>query len=375
MKSQPGYILVVDDSPTIRMKLSFDLETQGHSVTTARNGREALTLMQEQAFDLVLLDILMPEMNGYDVLRHMNQDAQLRNIPVIVISAFDEIESLIRCIQMGAEDYLLKTLDPVLLKARIDASLEKKRWHDQEQAYLQQLQEEREKSEALLFNVLPKPVAERLKQGETVIADSFSEVTVLFADIVGFTELSTGMTPTDLVVMLNDVFCTFDYLAARHGLEKIKTTGDAYMVVGGLFNSRSDHIEAVADMALDIRDAMALFSRKDQRPLNVRIGFHMGPVVAGVLGTNKYSYDLWGDTVNTASRMESHGIVGKIQVTDVIYSRLRGTYVFEERGHIPIKNKGEMKTYFLVGKREQAAKSSVSFDYGVSVALPTQGTR
>jgi CheY-like chemotaxis protein len=255
MKSQPGYILIVDDSPTIRMKLSFDLESQGHNVTAAGNGREALELMQEQAFDLVLLDILMPEMNGYEVLRFMSQDQILRNIPVIVISAFDEVESLIKCIQMGAEDYLLKSLDPVLLKARIDASLEKKRWRDQEQAYLRQLQSEREKSEALLFNVLPKPIAERLKQGETIIADSFSEVTVLFADIVDFTELSTGMTPADLVVLLNDVFCTFDYLASRHSLEKIKTTGDAYMVVGGLFNRHADHVNAVADMALDMRDA------------------------------------------------------------------------------------------------------------------------
>jgi class 3 adenylate cyclase len=238
----------------------------------------------------------------------------------------------------------------VLLKARIDASLEKKRWRDQEQAYLRQLQSEREKSEALLFNVLPKPIAERLKQGETIIADSFSEVTVLFADIVDFTELSTGMTPADLVVLLNDVFCTFDYLASRHSLEKIKTTGDAYMVVGGLFNRHADHVNAVADMALDMRDAMALFSRKDQKPLNIRIGFHMGPVVAGVLGTNKYSYDLWGDTVNTASRMESHSMVGKIQVTEAIYERLQDAYTFEERGAIPIKNKGDMTTYFLLGK-------------------------
>ena len=349
--TQPGHILVVDDSPTIRMKLSFDLEEQGHSVVTARNGREALEMMQAQSFDLILLDILMPEMNGYDVLRHISQDSVLRAIPVIVISAFDEVQSLVKCIQMGAEDYLLKSLDPVLLKARIDASLAKKRWRDQEQAYLRQLQHEREKSETLLFNVLPKPVAERLKQGESIIADSFPEVTVLFADIVDFTDMAANMTPTDLVVLLNDVFCTFDYLASRHQLEKIKTLGDAYMIVGGLFNTLEDHVQAIADMALDMRDAMLLFARADGRPLNVRIGFHMGPVVGGVLGADKYHYDLWGDTVNTASRMESHGEVGKIHVTEAIYQRLHQQYTFESRGAIPVKNKGMMETYFLTGRK------------------------
>jgi len=350
MKSQPGHLLVVDDSPTIRMKLSFELEEQGHSVVTACNGREALERMREQAFDLVLLDILMPEMNGYDVLRTLSETPELRTIPVIVISAFDEMSSVIKCIQMGAEDYLLKTMDPVLLEARIGASLEKKRWHDQEQAYLRQLQLERSKSEELLFNVLPKPIAERLQRGETIIADSFSDITVLFADLVDFTALAASMTPTDLVVLLNDVFCAFDYLTARHGLEKIKTSGDAYMVVGGLFNKRADHTEAIADMALDMLEVMRLFSREGGHPLDLRIGFHAGPVVGGVLGANKYTYDLWGDTVNTASRMESHSETGKIQVPEAVYERLRTHYVFELRGNIPIKHKGEMKTYFLRGK-------------------------
>jgi class 3 adenylate cyclase len=173
---------------------------------------------------------------------------------------------------------------------------------------------------------------------------------VLFADLVDFTALAASMTPTDLVVLLNDVFCAFDYLTARHGLEKIKTSGDAYMVVGGLFNKRADHTEAIADMAMDMLEVMRLFSREGGHPLDLRIGFHAGPVVGGVLGANKYTYDLWGDTVNTASRMESHSETGKIQVTEAVYERLRTHYVFELRGNIPIKHKGEMKTYFLRGK-------------------------
>jgi adenylate cyclase len=301
----------------------------------------------------LLLDIVMPELDGYQVLERMKGDSALRDIPVIVISALDEMESVVRCIKMGAEDYLPKPFDPVLLKARIEASLEKKRLRDQEQAFLEQLQTEREKSERLLLNILPKPIADRLKQGQSTIADSFTEVTVLFADVVDFTRLSAHLSPTELVVLLNEIFSTLDRLAEQHSLEKIKTIGDAYMVVGGLPTPRPDHAEAVAEMALDIHKEIAPFfkMKKDDKPLCVRIGIHTGPVVAGVIGTKKFSYDLWGDTVNIASRMESHGLGGRIQVTATTYERLRDKYLFEERGMIQVKGKGEMMTYFLLGRK------------------------
>jgi len=310
-------------------------------------------MVRAQPFDLMLLDIVMPEMDGYQVLERMKRDSALRNIPVIVISGLDEMESVVRCIKMGAEDYLPKPFDPVLLKARIEACLEKKRLRDQEQAYLEQLQIEREKSERLLLNILPKPIAERLKQGESTIADSFAEVTVLFADIVDFTSLSAHVSPTDLVVLLNEIFSTFDQLAEKHGLEKIKTLGDAYMVVGGLPMPRPDHAEAVAEMALDIQEEVSPFFKieKDGKPLRIRIGIHTGPVVAGVIGTKKFTYDLWGNTVNIASRMQSHGLDGRIQVTATTYERLRDKYLFEERGMIQVKGKGEMMAYLLVGRK------------------------
>jgi class 3 adenylate cyclase len=268
------------------------------------------------------------------------------------------MDSVVRCIEMGAEDHLPKSFEPVLLRARIGACLEKKYWHDQEQAYLKQLQVEREKSERLLLNVLPAPIADRLKQGEQVIADNFADVTVLFADIVDFTRFSANMLPTELVVLLNEIFSAFDYLAEQHGLEKIKTAGDEYMVVGGLPMPRNDHVEAVAEMALDIQETVAQFSVNDNEPLSVRVGIHTGPVVAGVIGTKKFSYDLWGDTVNIASRMESHGLNGSIQVTTATYERLCEKYVFAERGTIPVKNKGKMLTYFLIGKKGQVAMLS-----------------
>ncbi|HRV95787.1 MAG TPA: adenylate/guanylate cyclase domain-containing protein [Anaerolineae bacterium] len=348
---EQGHILVVDDSLLNRRKLSLSLEQQGHTVTLAENGRQALDLIESSSFDLVLLDILMPQMDGYQVLAQMKQDGTLRDLPVIVISALDELESTVKCIEMGAEDYLLKPFNPTLLKARIGASLEKKRLRDQEQAYLEQLQIEQEKSERLLLNILPKPIAERLKQEQGIIADSFNEVTVLFADIVGFTNLSSYTPPTELVIILNEIFSTLDELVEKHGLEKIKTIGDAYMVVGGLPTPRPDHAEAIADIALDMQKAISRLNITNGQPLTIRIGIHTGPVVAGIIGVKKFSYDLWGDTVNLASRMESHGQAGCIQVTQDTYKLLKDRYKFEARGLTAVKGIGDMPTFFLTGKR------------------------
>ncbi|MEG3881122.1 adenylate/guanylate cyclase domain-containing protein [Microcoleus sp. herbarium7] len=208
---------------------------------------------------------------------------------------------------------------------------------------------EQEKSDRLLLNILPQPIAERLKQDQSIIADTFAEVTVLFADIVGFTQISAQISPPELVSLLNDIFSTFDRLAEKHGLEKIKTIGDAYMVVGGLPKPRSDHAEAIAQMAIDMQQAITEFSDTHDRDFSIRIGINSGPVVAGVIGIKKFIYDLWGDTVNTASRMESHGLPGRIQVTSATKQRLHHKFLFESRGTIEVKGKGEMITYFIAG--------------------------
>jgi adenylate cyclase len=351
MKGDEGSVLVVDDNEVNRDLLARRLQRQGHVVTAAVDGCQALELMRSAPFDLVLLDIMMPQMNGYEVLEHLKADEKLRHIPVIMISAVDDIDSIVRCIELGAEDYLSKPFNPVLLKARISACLEKKRLRDQEQAYLQKLAEEQEKSERLLLNILPGPIAQRLKQGEITIADSFAEVTVMFADLVGFTKLSTHLSPAELVELLNQIFSAFDELADRYGLEKIKTIGDAYMVVGGLPMVTDNHAEAIAEMAIDIQATIGNMRTKGDQPLSMRIGIHTGPVEAGVIGTKKFTYDLWGDTVNTASRMESQGVAGSIQVTVATYERLRDKYVFEERGVIQVKGKGDMMAYLLMGRK------------------------
>ncbi len=212
------------------------------------------------------------------------------------------------------------------------------------------LRQQQEKSEMLLLNVLPQAIAARLKEGDEAIADSFAEVTVLFADIVGFTEISSRIPPQEVVSLLNQVFSAFDYLAEIHGLEKIKTVGDAYMVVGGLPSPREDHVEAVLDMALDMRISISKVSQEIGEDCQIRIGINTGPVVAGVIGIKKFIYDIWGDTVNVASRMESQGIAGEIQLTGETYNKVRHKYKFKERGIIPVKGKGEILTYLLLGK-------------------------
>jgi class 3 adenylate cyclase len=211
----------------------------------------------------------------------------------------------------------------------------------------QALEMEQQKSERLLLNILPEAVAQQLKQEQRTIAEHFAEVTVLFADIVGFTQLSAGIPPDEMVRLLNQIFSAFDQLAEQHGLEKIKTIGDAYMVVGGLPTKRPNHTEAIADMALDMQKAIVRFNVEQNQSFSMRMGIHTGPVVAGVIGIKKFIYDLWGDTVNIASRMESQGLAGCIQVTQAIYERLKDNYQLEERGSVYIKGKGQMVTYLL----------------------------
>ncbi len=346
-----GRVLVVDDSETNRDILARRLGREGYEVECVADGALALEAVGSRKFDLVLLDIMMPGLNGYQVLERLKATAELRDIPVIMISALDEIDSIVRCIEMGAEDYLPKPFNPVILRARVEASMEKKRLRDREQAYLAQLRVEREKSERLLLNILPSAIAERLKEDQGIIAESFAEATILFSDVVGFTQMSALISPVELVYLLNEIFSSFDELATRHGLEKIKTIGDAYMVAAGLPERRPDHAAAMAEMALDMQDALAAFNRERGAALDIRTGINTGPVVAGIIGTSKFIYDLWGDAVNTASRMESHSTPGRIQVTAATYAHLHHAYRFEARGTVNVKGKGDMPTYFLLGRK------------------------
>ncbi|MGA7935792.1 MAG: adenylate/guanylate cyclase domain-containing protein [Kovacikia sp.] len=223
----------------------------------------------------------------------------------------------------------------------------------------EELRQQRLRAERLLLNILPQTIAERLKRGQLAIASRFDQVTVMFADLVDFTEVASRISATDVVKLLGLVFAEFDRLVEQYHLEKIKTIGDAYMVASGLPTARADHADAIAEMALAMQQSIAHILSDAGEPFQLRIGINSGPIVAGVIGTKKFSYDLWGDTVNVASRMESQGLPGKIQVTAATYELLSDRYRFEEREPIFVKGKGEMITYWLIGK--QNGKSSLPY--------------
>jgi adenylate cyclase len=345
--SPSGRILVVDDTEANRDLLSRRLSRSGHLVDTAENGRSALQAAAKSGYDLILLDLMMPEMNGLEVLMRIKADPTLQHVPVMMISALDEIDSIITCIEAGAEDYIPKPFDPVLLGARIEASLERKRLRDREQAFLNQLKIEKSKTESLLFNILPETIIRRIRQGEVEIADRFTEATILFSDLVGFTGLANRCSASRIVEILNYLFSAFDALANRLKLEKIKTIGDAYMVAGGLPEENPRHAIAVAEMALGMLQIVQDTGRRFDEKLELRIGIHSGEVVAGLIGRHRSIYDVWGDTVNTASRLESSGLPNRIQISEATYRHLKESFICETRGPVEIKGKGVMLTYFL----------------------------
>jgi len=356
-------LLVVDDSLTQQVVLTSILAAGGHEdVITADSATEAFEQLGVginapfvSGIDLILMDLDMPGINGLEACLQIKAVPHLADIPIIVVTASAEDATLQAAFDAGAMDYIAKPPNAIELMARVRSALRLKRAIDERQERekrleltLAQLQAEQEKSERLLLNILPAPIAERLKKGQQVIADSFAAVTVLFADVVDFTHYASSVPPETLIERLNDLFQRFDHLAVRYGVEKIKTSGDAYMAVCGVPVARPDHAEVMAEFALDIQ---ADLSATTSELSLVRIGIHSGPVVAGVIGAQKFIYDVWGDTVNVASRMESHGAPGGIQMTAATQQLLEGRYLFEPRGVIAVKGKGEIEAYLLTGRK------------------------
>lgn len=366
-----GSILIVDDSLNNLSLLERILSRKGYKVGLASSGKLALDSVDLTQPDLILLDIMMPAMDGYEVCTRLKSNDRTRGIPIIFLSALVEVSNKVKAFNAGGVDYITKPFEPVEVVARVENQLrlrelelqltEKNKMYRREIAFREEAEIEtrlllettkfqKEQIEELLLNILPKPIADRLQDGQNIIADSFSDVSVLFADLVGFTNFASNKTATETVKVLNQIFSQFDQLSLQHGLEKIKTIGDAYMVVGGLPEPQENHAEAIAQMALDMQAAVASFNAKNNHSFSLRIGINIGGVVAGVIGLTKFSYDLWGDTVNVAHRMESNGISGKIQVTTAVYERLKDKFAFKMRGAIEIKGKGEMIVYLLLGR-------------------------
>ena len=340
-----GRILVVDDTPANLQALAATLKEKGYQISVATNGKQALEAVTRIRPDLILLDVMMPEMDGFEACRRLKSTDATSDIPIIFLTARTETEDIVKGFELGAVDYVPKPFNAPELLARVNTHLTMDRLHRE--------------NERLLLSILPASIATRLKSGDAGIADHFPEVSVLFADIVNFTVLSGGMSPKPLVSMLDDLFTQFDELARRHQVEKIKTIGDCYMAVCGVPDPRPDHAAALADMALEMLDYLKEFNQSRGCALHIRIGLNTGPVVAGVIGRSKFIYDLWGDTVNTASRMESTGLPDHIQVTEEMQRALAPQFELSERGEVDVKGKGRLRAWFLLGRKPSAVDSIV----------------
>lgn len=350
-----GEVLIVEDTKVSLRIVSEILTAHGYSVHPVLSGSRALEVALQTPLDLVLLDINLPGKSGFDVCRELKEIASLAEVPVIFMSGRDEILDKIQAFEVGGVDYLTKPCHAEELLARVAT-------HVSIRALQRELGEARseleralasaraaeESATRLLDRMLPAPIAARLKEADGPFANHFEEATVLFADLVGFTHYAASATPDEMIDFLNQIFSNFDLLTRWHGLEKIKTIGDAYMVVGGVPDAREDHSQAVADLAL----AMLNVNRARSH-LPLRIGIHRGSVVAGVIGRSKPNYDLWGDTVNIASRIESYGHADSISVSKEVHDVLGEGYEFDEGRVIDVRGRGPVLVYELLGRRER----------------------
>lgn len=391
--TEPYTILIVDDTPANLGVVVESLEDSGFRVVVAEDGEEGLQRAEFVRPDLILLDVMMPGLSGFETCRRLKGQDSTRDIPVLFMTSLTDTENKVSGFSAGGVDYVTKPLEIEEVIARVNTHLSLHAMRRQLEAQNRKLQQEilerrqaeaalrasrdvigrqrdelqdlydkvvaeQKVSERLLLNLLPSPIAERLKARADlvtgripeVIADSFPQATVLFADIVRFTRFSAGMSPENLVAMLNEIFTDFDSIAEERGLEKIKTIGDAYMAAAGLPVPTVDHAARAAHMALDMMDAVARFNARTGYKLQLRMGLNSGAVVAGVIGKHKFIYDLWGDPVNIASRMESQGVAGRVQVTEITRRLLGDAFVLEDRGTIAVKGTGMLHTWFLVGR-------------------------
>jgi len=347
-------ILVVDDQECNILLLERMLSGAGYrSVMSTTRPMDVYDLHRKNHYALILLDLEMPEMDGFQVMERLKLIEKDGYLPVLVLTAQPGLK--LRALKAGAKDFVSKPFDIAEVLMRVNNMLEVRLLHIETNRLYEQVMSGKKISERLLLNVLPSAIADRLKDRLAVatdgftemIVDSYSAVSVLFADIVGFTKFSERVSADVLVHVLNDIFTRFDTIADCRGLEKIKTVGDAYMAVAGLPAPVADHAIRAADMALDMLESMGQFNEQSGYALKIRIGVSTGPAVAGIIGKRKFLYDLWGDVVNTASRMESHGLPGRIQISGSTQQMLNDLFVIENRGRIIVKDMGVIDTWFL----------------------------
>lgn len=338
--------MTVDDEDFNLKLLGRHLDKQGFTnIDTASNGVQALDLLRSREFDLILMDIEMPEMDGISTLEAIKADMKLRDIPVIMISGVETMDSIIKCIELGAEDYLSKPFNPVMLRARVNASLEKKRLRDLEGKHLSQIKSEKKKSEQLLNVILPAAAASELKATGKVMPRKYDNAAILFCDIVGFTNYCSTRSAEEVVGGLQDIFIKFEEITRNHQMEKIKTIGDEFMASAGLTMQNFQPLLSAVKCGLDMVEATKNLSTGWQ----VRVGVHAGPVVAGIVGDEKYQFDVWGDTVNTAARMAGIGAPGAVVMTIDSWLQVQDECEGRSLGQIEVKGKGSIEVVECTG--------------------------
>lgn len=366
-------ILVVDDDRFVHMFIENAIETENHDyrILSAYNGKEGYEFACEQEIDLIIMDWEMPVMNGIEALEQLKSDHRTNEIPVIIITSSGNLQT---AFDAGAIDFIRKPIDRVELLVRVKSTLsmfkliknivKQTEILEQQSSELEQknqfLKAEQEKSDNLLQNILPAEIAEQLKNKGTVDAKTYKTVSVLFTDFKGFTQISEKLSPQRIIVELSIFFAKFDEIIGGHFIEKIKTIGDSYMCVGGLpLRNKSNPIDTVL-AGLEMQEFVTKLNEeklaKGEEAWNLRLGIHTGKVIAGVIGKKKFAYDIWGDTVNTASRMESAGEVGKVNISGETFKHIEEYFNCEYRGKVVAKNKGEIDMYFVHGLKPDFAE-------------------
>ncbi len=365
--SSRGNVLIVDDTPANLQVLSGMLKDNGYKVRPAPSGKLALQGARGETPDLILLDITMPEMDGYEVCRHLKSDEKLNGVPVIFISALSETLDKVKAFAVGGVDYITKPFQMEEVLARVETHLKLSRLqHELEHNNLkleeanQSLIEDKKRIDQLLLNVLPAAVIEELKTTGYVKPVSYKSVSIVFTDFVGFTSIVEKMSPERLIKELDECFSFFDMVVNKFKLEKLKTIGDSYMFTGGVPVPRAtSHVDAVL-AAMEILQIMRLKNENKRRNgedvWEIRIGINTGPLMAGIIGERKFAYDVWGDSVNIASRMETHGDIGKINISAYTNEMVKDFFVTEHRGKVEAKNKGQIDMFFVKGIHKNLSK-------------------
>ncbi len=368
-------ILIADDCRVTLgiIKHAFNSERDKYNIITANNGREAYEQAIENVPDLILMDWEMPEMDGIETLKHLKSTDVTRDVPVIMVTSFKNLKE---AFDAGATDFIHKPIDKTEMLVRVKSTLslfkllqgitrQSEQMEMQSQMLAEQkrsLQEEMRKSDQLLLNILPYEIAEQLKNKGTVEPKKYSRVSVLFTDFKSFTKISEQLSYEEIIKELNVCFEAFDRITTRHYIEKIKTIGDAYMCAGGLPIRNKSNPFDVTLAGLEIQAFMNDFNARKREAGEpewlLRVGIHTGPVIAGVIGTRKFAYDIWGDTVNTASRMESTSEPGRVNVSGATYKWIKDYFDCEYRGKVEAKNKGEIDMYFVNGLKPEFSNGS-----------------